>query len=259
MAEPTASPAPNVMKPASLWAAEEEKVRGELELARVKVAAEVAKLTAETATAQEEATKARLIIRGGELDLEDKTREHREMLANDAFHHTYRFDTEVGRKSVDAAMRTMDIWHRTEKDRPMTLIFSSPGGDVISGMAFWDYLNELRDDGTYLTTVAQGYAASMAGILLQAGDERVIGRESYILIHQISAGMMGSFGDLEDRMGWIERVQGRVLDIFAKRAAVATGREASRVRKEFERNWTRKDWWLDSAEALKLGVVDKIR
>ena len=118
-------------------------------------------------------------------------------------------------------------------------------------MAFFDYLQDLKANGHKLTTVAQGMAASMAGILLQAGDVRVIGHESYLLIHQVQAGMMGSFGDLQDRMKWLEIVQDRILDIFATRSKMP--------RAKIKVNWTRTDWWIDSAKALEYGFVDEVR
>src|SRR5574341_658348 len=117
-------------------------------------------------------------------------------------------------------------------------------------MALWDFLLELRQRGHKLTTVARGYAASMAGILLQAGDERVIGPESWLLIHEASFGVVGSYGEVEDRVEWVKKIQARILDIFASRSKLS--------RSQIKRRWHRKDWWLDSDEALKLGFVDRI-
>lgn len=179
--------------------------------------------------------------------------------AGDPYHRVYRFDSEVSGKSVKEAINQINLWRRQEPGCPIEVIFSSPGGEVVAGMAFWDFLNQVRKDGHELTTGAQGYAASMAGILLQAGDKRWIGRESYILIHEIQAGMMGSWGELEDRMKWLEKVQSRILDIFALRCSQATGGSKDVVRKRVAKEWKRTDWWLDSTEALSLGFVDEVR
>jgi ATP-dependent protease ClpP protease subunit len=95
-----------------------------------------------------------------------------------------------------------------------------------------------------------GYAASMAGILLQAGEDRQMGREAYILIHEVSFGVAGKIGEVEDEVKFVKMVQKRVLDIFADRAKVSRGYIAQR--------WRRKDWWLDSVTAQKLGIVDTV-
>jgi ATP-dependent protease ClpP protease subunit len=155
-------------------------------------------------------------------------------------------------------MRTLSIWRRQKPEKPITVIFQSPGGSVVPGLALWDYFQELKDEGIKLTTIARGYAASMAGILLQAGDLRIAGRESWILIHEVSAGAMGSWGELTDRMDWLERVQDRILDIFADRAK-ASAAEKPATKAFLKKNWKRKDWWISSDEALKLGIVDEVR
>ena len=47
--------------------------------------------------------------------------------------------------------------------------------EVIAGLALYDFIQTLRRKGHKVTTVSYGMAASMAGILLQAGDVRVMG------------------------------------------------------------------------------------
>jgi ATP-dependent protease ClpP protease subunit len=101
--------------------------------------------------------------------------------------------------------------------------------------------------------VCRGYAASMGGILLQAGDVRVCGPESYILIHEISSGAVGKIGDLEDEVEFVKMIQKRVNDIFVARSGGKV--TATKLRNMYRR----KDFWLDSTKALALGIVDEIR
>jgi ATP-dependent protease ClpP protease subunit len=92
----------------------------------------------------------------------------------------------------------------------------------------------------------------MAGILLQAGDIRVMGKESYLLIHQVRSGIRGTYGEIKDEVALIEKLQDRILDIFASRSSTMT-------RDEIKKNWERRDWWLDSTAALDAGFVDETR
>ena len=186
-----------------------------------------------------------------ELTLDNEERAKQQILASDTYNRVYRFDSSVDSKSVGSAISRLNIWHRLEPGCDITIIFTSPGGEVVAGMAFYDYLIGLRNAGHRLTTVAQGVAASMAGILLQAGEVRVMGRESYLLIHEIQAGVLGSFGEISDRVKWVELVQGRIIEIFASRSKLS--------KSELKKRWSRTDWWLDSDEALKLGIVDEVR
>jgi len=72
-------------------------------------------------------------------------------------------------------------------------------------MALYDYVRGLRRQGHHVTTSSLGYAASMAGILLQVGDKRIMGAESWLLIHEGSFGAVGSVGQVEDTVEWSRR------------------------------------------------------
>lgn len=177
-------------------------------------------------------------------------RQEQEHLAHPRFHHTYHFTTDVNGRTIRDLMGQMDIWHHAEPGCEMRIVFSSPGGSVVDGMALFDYIRGMSEGGHKIVTSTIGYAASMAGILLQAGDERVMGSQAYLLIHQGSFGAGGSVGEVLDTVEWVKKMQSRILDIFASRSKLS--------KREIARRWERKDWWLDSAESLKLGFVDRI-
>jgi ATP-dependent protease ClpP protease subunit len=120
-------------------------------------------------------------------------------------------------------------------------------------MALFDVLQELRGKGHHITTGTYGWAASMAGILLQAGDLRYCGTESYILIHEVSSFAMGKIGEIEDEVTFLNMMTARVINIFVKRSG---GKLKESVLKK---NWNRKDWYVDSTQALELGIVDEVR
>ena len=94
-------------------------------------------------------------------------------------------------------------------------------------------------------------AASMAGILLQAGEHRWIGHQSWILIHRASFGAIGKTFEIEDEVGWIKRIEERIIKIFTSRSTL--------TKLKIKRNWDRKDWWINADEALEMGLVDEIK
>jgi len=209
-------------------------------------AAEARKFVAEARSAEAEAET-------NEIDL-DRTRRLREReLASDTYHHVYRFTSQVDAGSVAACMKELNDWHRNCPGCDIEVVFFSPGGSVMPGMMLYDYFTELKADGHKLTTVAMGYAASMAGILLQAGDVRICGKESYILIHEITAATYGKMGTMEDDVKFYRRMCDRVTDIFVNRSGGKLKRSV------MEKEWRGHDWWLDSTTALKLGIVDEVR
>lgn len=175
---------------------------------------------------------------------------------------TFRFLQPVQESSVQACIKQLDAWHRGKPKCGMTIIFDSPGGDVIAGMHLFDHLRELSDKyGHHITTVTRGYAASMAGILLQAGDTRVMGPEAYLLIHEVAFTVRGKFGEVEDEMNFVKMIQNRVLDIFARRCQGASKKTATKAltKAQLKAKWSRRDWWMDSKSALEYGLVDEVR
>lgn len=197
-----------------------------------------------------EAQKARAEAAKAEITLERERRDEEEELALNKYHYVYTFSDQVTSVSVKSCMDQLTMWSRTKPDCAIEIVFNSPGGDVTEGMALFDFIQLLKKQGHYITTTALGMAASMAGILLQAGHRRIMGAEAWLLIHEASFGAFGKMGEIEDRVKWVEAVQRRILKIFAERSKMS---EASIAAK-----WKRKDWWLSSDECLKLGFIDEI-
>lgn len=163
----------------------------------------------------------------------------------------YSFTTAVGRDSSEYCMNTLGQWFREDPNKPVEIVFNSPGGSVIDGLALFDYIAELKAQGAQINTVSLGYAASMAGVLLQAGTQRTMGQHAFLLIHEISSGAIGNINKLEDEVKFCKRIQGQLLDILSERSTL--------TKKQIERRWKRQDWWLDANEALELGFCDAIR
>jgi ATP-dependent Clp endopeptidase proteolytic subunit ClpP len=196
------------------------------------------------------------------IDLQRKQFEEAKRLATDEHHRIYRFSDSVSDKSVEACVSQLSTWHRLDvavgsEPRPLTVVFNSPGGSVIDGMALFDFIQEIREAGHEVTTLAQGMAASMAGILLQAGDKRVMTSQSWLMIHQASYGAVGSHYKVEDTVKWVERIQERILEIFTNRAKNSEAVKPI-TKATIKRNWNRKDWWITSDEALACGLIDRI-
>lgn len=197
-----------------------------------------------------------------QLSLEEEQREAKEKLAANKYHYKYPFTSAVDSESTQKCMDQLETWSRMHPLCEMEIVFSSPGGSVIDGMAMFDFISGIRARGHKVTTGTIGYAASMAGILLQAGDVRWIGREAYILVHEASFGAGGKMGEVEDEVKFVKKIQNRILDIFAKRCSEA-GKKGTAThpltKTQIQARWERKDWWLESNEAIKWGFADEIR
>jgi len=216
----------------------------------LKLEAEAAQAHANAEKFQAEAAEAKNRVEVSNILTRAAIRKEHDELAGDLHHQVYNFNAAVTTDSVKSCMNQLKIWHRTAPTSEIEICFFSPGGSVIDGLALYDYIQSLRKAKHNIITSTVGYAASMGGILLQAGDIRRMSSESYVLVHEISAGAVGKFGEMEDEMIFIKKIQGRILNIFASRSKLTA--------KQWESKWSRKDLWLDSTECLQFGLVDEV-
>jgi len=227
--------------------AESRKTKEEL----AKIKAETEKVQMETRKIKAEAEEAEHSARVKLLEAEEKEREARREKALDSENMVYRFNTIVDKTHVHQCMYKLTQWSRRHPGCDMEIVFSSGGGSIIDGFELFDFIQELRGRGHKVTTGSLGMAASMAGILLQAGDSRWMGHQAWMMIHRAHFGAIGKTFIIEDEVAWIKRIEDRILEIFAKRSDL--------TRLKIKRNWDRKDWWISSDEAFDLGLVDEVR
>jgi ATP-dependent Clp endopeptidase proteolytic subunit ClpP len=214
--------------------------------------AEARKLAAEAANAEHEAVIALLEREKAEL------KSRRERWADPYEDRIYRFTQVVNEQTVTACINALNAWHREDPTCAMEVLFDSPGGSVVDGMHLYDHIIELRAAGHRIDTRTRGMAASMAGILLQAGETRTMGAQASLMIHEASFGASGKIGDVEDTVEWVKKIQERILDIFATRCQAAPTATKPLTKAALRNRWRRKNWWLDADEALRFGLIDRV-
>lgn len=230
---------------------EESRSKAEIQANLKKLEAETRKAEAEAKQAEAEARRTDAEARQTELDTWAAERNVQKKLATDEENHLYRFDGEVSKNSVNRCMSKLTEWSRLDPKCKMEIVFSSPGGGIISGFELFDFIQDLRKKGHHITTGSLGYAASMAGILLQAGDTRWIGHQSWMMIHRAAFGAIGKTFEVEDEVKLVKRIEYRILDVFVSRSKLS--------RTKIQRNWNRKDWWITADECVEMGLVDELR
>lgn len=182
-------------------------------------------------------------------------------LSDDIHHQRYYFTDEIDGKTVRQCINRLTYWSNKTPGCDITLVFNSPGGSLFDGMMLFDFIQELKERGHRVLIGTYGMCASMAGILLQAGTVRYVGKESWTLIHEMSTGAGGKASSVMDAAKLAERMGARMRTIFlenqAKAIANGTANETMTAA-EFDTRWERKDWWLSSDEMVSLGFADRI-
>lgn len=96
---------------------------------------------------------------------------------------------EVNAETANALLKQLMYLEQSEDDSEITLYINSPGGDVVSGLAIYDYIGIMKKT---VNTVCTGTAASMGAILFLAGKKRSMLPHTMLMIHDPSFGG-GSF------------------------------------------------------------------
>ena len=90
------------------------------------------------------------------INLERKREDRKKELAADVRNHVLTFYGDVNSGSVTKALETLTEWTRTDPRCDIEIIFNSPGGALVAGMALFDFIQALRDRGHRVTTSAIG-------------------------------------------------------------------------------------------------------
>ena len=84
----------------------------------------------------------------------------------------------------------------SEPGKDISIYINSPGGSVYAGLGIYDTMQYISSD---VSTICTGMAASMAAVLLVAGEKgkRFALKHSRVMIHQPLGGVQGQASDIE--------------------------------------------------------------
>jgi ATP-dependent protease ClpP protease subunit len=122
---------------------------------------------------------------------------------------------------------------------------NSPGGDVFDGVAIYNSL--VLHPATVNVTV-EGLAASIASVIMQAGDTRTVMAASQTMIHDAWGIVVGSAADMLEYAAVLERVSEMIAGVYAARTGTPDGwRDAMLA-----------ETWYGPDEAVAAGLADSV-
>ena len=136
----------------------------------------------------------------------------------------------------------------SDPGKDISIYINSPGGSVYAGLGMYDTMQFISSD---VATICTGMAASMAAVLLVAGEKskRSALKHSRVMIHQPMGGAQGQASDMEITVREIQKLKKELYTIIADHS----GNTIERVEKDSDR-----DYWMTAPEALEYGMIDKI-
>ena len=119
----------------------------------------------------------------------------------------------------------------------------SEGGDIFAGM---NMMNVLETSRVKIHTIAQGSCCSAATFMLLGGSERRMGRNAYVLIHQISTEMWGNFQELKHELKSTDKFMRMLKKMYL---------EKTKIPEKMLKKLMKKDIYLSPKDCLKYGIV----
>ena len=137
---------------------------------------------------------------------------------------------------------------REDPDRQINMYINCPGGQIYSGLAIYDTMQQVRAP---ISTVAVGVTASFGTVILAAGTpgKRFALPHATIHLHQPLGGTQGQASDIEIQAKEILRLKEELNTILVG----LTGRTHEDIERDTER-----DFYMDGKAAVEYGLIDHV-
>ena len=136
----------------------------------------------------------------------------------------------------------------SDPGKDISIYINSPGGSVYAGLGIYDTMLYISSE---VSTICTGMAASMAAVLLVAGErgKRFGLRHSRVMIHQPLGGVQGQASDIEITAREIKKIKDELYTIISNHSGVPF----EKVERDSDR-----DYWMIASEAKEYGMIDEV-
>src|SRR6056300_332713 len=135
-----------------------------------------------------------------------------------------------------------------DASKDIQIYINSPGGSVYAGLGIYDTMQFIKPD---VATICTGIAASMAAVLLCAGEKgkRSGLTHSRVMIHQPLSGAQGQASDIEIAAKEVLKIKDELYTIISNHS----GQTFDKVYQDSDR-----DYWMKAEQAKSYGMIDEI-
>ena len=147
---------------------------------------------------------------------------------------------------LDKAVHAAHLNSSIEIVPTVYLYIHSNGGDAYVGLSLHDHIKAMN---TRVVTIADGFVASSASLILLAGHEKLGMPNSQILIHQLRTEFWGKYDELLDEVKNSKKLMKCVKQLY-KECAVFEEKDLE--------NLLKKELNLTAKQSLKYGLIDRI-
>ena len=156
--------------------------------------------------------------------------------------------TEISDYTANTIQAQLLYLDSVDSSKEISIYLNSPGGSVTAGLGIYDTMQFITSP---VATICTGMAASMAAVLLVAGQEgkRSALPHSRVMIHQPLGGVQGQASDIEITAREIQKMKKELYTIISNHSHTP-----------FDKVWadSDRDYWMSAQEAKEYGMIDQV-
>ena len=156
--------------------------------------------------------------------------------------------TEISDYTANTIQAQLLYLDSVDSSKEISIYLNSPGGSVTAGLGIYDTMQFVSSP---IATICTGMAASMAAVLLVAGQEgkRSALPHSRVMIHQPLGGVQGQASDIEITAREIQKMKKELYTIISDHSHTP-----------FDKVWadSDRDYWMSAQEAKEYGMIDQV-
>lgn len=123
---------------------------------------------------------------------------------------------------------------------------NSPGGDVFAGVAIHAMLSRHK---AKKTVYVDGAAASIASVIVMAGDKIIMPAGSMMMIHNPMSGIMGTAKQLRERADVLDKIELSITNIYATKSGLDSKKITTMLAATT---------WMTADEAVESGFATEV-
>ena len=154
---------------------------------------------------------------------------------------------ELNKKIAELESKSLSLSHSLDIETPpVKIMINSGGGSIVAGISSMDTIIRSK---VPIHTYVDGFAASAATFLSVVGNHRLMSRNSYMLIHQLSSSFWGTYANFEDEKQNLDLMMKTIKEVYKKYTKVPM-KELNSILKH--------DLLWDAQKCLDMGMIDQI-
>jgi len=155
------------------------------------------------------------------------------------------FDLNKELREVEVKIKTLTASMNTPI-QPIYLHLTTDGGLIYAALSIIDCIESLSIP---VYTVIDGFVASAGTLISLAGEKRFMGKNAYMLIHELRGGIWGKMTEIDDEYSNLKKMMTHIIKIYTKKTNIK--------KKELEQI-LKKDAIWNFKECVEKGLVEEI-